>query len=107
MYIRYSGHSLEDIKNCNNLSENAILATADLVGFHLSIPHQASFSALKKALENRSLKKISTENLIKMVKFVLKNNLFDFNNKVFQQISGTDIGKKFTRPYTCIYMDRV
>ena len=42
-----------------------------------------------------------------MAEFVLKNNLFEFNSKVFQQISGTAIGTKFAPPYACIYMDRV
>ena len=42
-----------------------------------------------------------------MVEFVLKNNLFEFNNKMFQQISGAAIDTKFARPYACIYMDRV
>ena len=42
-----------------------------------------------------------------MVEFVLKNNLFEFNNKVFQQISGTAIGTKFAPPYACIYTDKV
>ena len=37
----------------------------------------------------------------------MKNNLFEFNNKVFQQISGTAIGTKKAPPYACIYMDRV
>ena len=53
------------------------------------------------------MKKIPTENLIKMAEFVLKNNLFEFNSKVLQQISGTAIGTKFAPPYACIYMDRV
>ena len=83
-YIRDSGHFLEKIKNINTLPENAILlVTADVVGLYPSIPHQAGLSALKEALENRSVKKIPTENLIKMAEFVLKNNLFEFNNKVF------------------------
>ena len=42
-----------------------------------------------------------------MAEFVLKNNLFEFNSKVFQQISGIAIGTKFAPPYACIYMDRV
>ena len=42
-----------------------------------------------------------------MAEFALKNNLFEFNNKVFQQISGTVIGTKFAPPYAFIYMDRV
>ena len=42
-----------------------------------------------------------------MAEFVLKNNLFEFNSKVFQQISGTAIGNKLALPYACICMDRV
>ena len=42
-----------------------------------------------------------------MAKFVLKNNYFEFNGKVKQQISGTAIGTKFAPPYACIFMDEV
>ena len=73
------------IKNISTLPENAILVTADVVGLYSCIPHQAGLSALKETLENRLVKKIPTENLIKMTQFVLKNNLFEFNNKLFYQ----------------------
>ena len=53
------------------------------------------------------MKKIPAKNLTEMAEFVLKNNLFEFNNEVFQQISGTTIGTKFAPPCACIYMDRV
>ena len=82
-YIRDSGHFLEKIKNICTLPENAILLTADVVGLYPSIPHQAGLNALKEALENKSVKKIPIENLIKIAEFVLKNNLLEFNNKVF------------------------
>ena len=42
-----------------------------------------------------------------MAELVLKNNLFEFDNKVFQQISGNAIGAKFVPPDACIHMDRV
>ena len=74
-----------------------------MVGLYPSIPHQAGLSTLKEGLENRSVKKIPTENLIKMAEFVLKNKLFEFTNKVFQQISGTAIGTKFT-PSICMHL---
>ena len=32
--------------------------------------------------------------------------MFEFNDKVKQQISGTATGTKFARPYACIYMDK-
>ena len=98
LYVRDSRRFLEKIKNISTLPENSILVTADVVGLCPSIPHQAALSALKEALENGSMKKIPTENLIKMAEFVLKNNLFEFNNKVFT---------KFAPPYACVYMDRV
>ena len=42
-----------------------------------------------------------------MAKFVLKNNYFEFNGKVKQQISGTAIGTKFAPPYACMFMSKV
>ena len=42
-----------------------------------------------------------------MAQFVLKNNFFEFNNDVFQQISSTAIGTKFALPYACIFMDQI
>ena len=40
-----------------------------------------------------------------MTHFVLRNNHFEFNSKVKQQISGTTIGTKCAPSYACIYMD--
>ena len=42
-----------------------------------------------------------------MVVFIVRNNYFEFNEKVKKQISGTVIGTKFAPPYVCIYMDQV
>ena len=36
-----------------------------------------------------------------MAQFVLNNNFFEFNNDIFQQISGRTIGTKF------IFMDQI
>ena len=63
-YIRDSGHFLEKIKNSSTFPENAILVTVDAVGLYPSILHHGGLSALKETLENRSVKKILTENLI-------------------------------------------
>ena len=62
---------------------------------------------MKNALDNRENKSISTEDLIKMARFVLQNNYFEFNGIVKQQISGTAIGTKFAPTYACIFMDKL
>ena len=67
---------------------------------------QVNLSALKETLGNRSLKKIP-----KMAAFVLKNNISGFNNKVFQQISGTTFQVKslplFKHTFTWIETSKV
>ena len=69
------------------------------------IPHNAGLKALSNMLEARDHKAVYTEDLVKMTRFVLENNYFEFNGDVKKQISGTVIGTKFAPPYACIFMD--
>ena len=77
------------------------------MGLYPSIPHEAGLKALEKALNNRTNKTFSTENLVKMATFILKNNYFEFNSKVKQKISGAAIETKFAPSYACIFMHEV
>ena len=77
-YIKDSGDFIKKIKNIGTIPKESILVTADVVGLYPSIPHDAGLKALEKALNNRTNKKVSTEDLVKMAKFVLKNNYFEF-----------------------------
>ena len=94
-YIRDSQHFLEKIKTIESVPENVILVSTDVVSLYSNIPHQAGLKALKEALEKTDIKKIPTQDLGKMVDFVLNNNIFEFNSKAYQQKSGTAIGTKF------------
>ena len=86
-YIKDSGDFIKKIKNIGPIPKDSILVTADIVGLYPSIPHEAGLKALAEALNSRTNKNVSTEDLIKMAKFVLKNNYFEFNGKVKEQIS--------------------
>ena len=87
------------------MPENAIFVIADVVGLYPSIPHEVDLRALREALDKRDKKTIPTEELLKMAEFVLKNNYFEFGNKIKQQISVTAIGTKFSPLYACIFMN--
>ena len=50
-------------------------------------------------LEASEDKTDSTEDPVKMARFVVENNYFDFNGDVKKQISGTEIGTKFASLY--------
>ena len=95
------------IKQIKNFSENSILVNVDVVGLHPSIPHELGLKALEESLEKKAFKQISTDNLIKLAKFVLQNNYFEFNGEVKLQISEIAIGTKFTPSYACSFMDQV
>ena len=72
------------------------------MGLYHSIPHDAGLQALYEKLEERADKKISSIDLVEMAEFILKNNFFEFETKIIQQISGTVIGTKFAPPYECV-----
>ena len=50
---------------------------------------------------------MSSESLISLAEFVLKNNYFEFNSDVYCQIFGTAMGTEFVPPYACTFMDMV
>ena len=94
-YIKDSNDFIKKIKHLKNIPDNALLVTSDIVGLYSSIPHESGLRELKEVLERREEKKISTEDLVKMAAFVLRNNYFEFNGQAKHQISGTAIGTKF------------
>ena len=106
-YIKDSGDFIKKIKHIRNIPEDAILVTADVVALYPSIPHMDGLRALRYALDKRVEKSIPTEKLITFAEFVLKNNYFEFNGQVKQQISGTAIGSKCAPTYACIFMNQI
>ena len=42
-----------------------------------------------------------------MAEFILKNNFFEFETKIIQQISGAAIATMFVPSYACLFMDRI
>ena len=97
------------IKTWNLVSfpENAILVTANVVGLYPSIPHEAGLKFLREVLDKKGQHIIPTIELIRMADFVLKNNYFEFNWQIKQQISGIAIGTKFAPPYACLFIDKI
>ena len=61
--------------------------------------------AIRKALDTRKDKTISTDSLIELAECVLKNNIFEHDKSVFKQLRGTAIGTKMAPPYAIIFID--
>ena len=66
------------------------------MGLHPSIPLETGLKALKGVLDGREQHTIPTSDMIRMADFVLKNNYFEFNRQIKQQISGTTFATKLS-----------
>ena len=63
-----------------------------MVGLYPNIPHEEALLALEQALDRREDKTIPTKFLVEMTRFVLENNIFEFDKKLWLQLIGTAIG---------------
>ena len=106
-YVKDTGDFLEKLRAIGEIPKGAILVTADVVRLYASIPHNESLKVLRNQYDKSIDKTVTTEDIIKMTEFFLKNNLIEFNSKSHKQISGTAIGTKFAPPYACIFMDYI
>ena len=94
-YIKDTNHFLNKIKKTGKLPEGAILCNMDVVGLYPNIPHGKGLASLYEFLESRENKQISSDTLAELVEIVLKDNIFEFDEKTFKQKRGTAIGTKF------------
>ena len=47
---------------------------------------------------------MTTETLVEFAEVILKNNIFQFNEKTVKQLRGTAAGTKFAPPYANLFM---
>ena len=75
------------------------------MGLYPNIPREEELIAIRKALDTRKDKTISTDSLIELAECVLKTNIFEHDKSVFKQLRGTAIGTKMAPSYAIIFMD--
>ena len=68
------------------------------------MPHDEGLSSLRKHLDLRTEKSISTDTLVELREIVLKNNIFNFNLKTYRRKKGTAIGTKFAPSYSMLFI---
>ena len=74
------------------------------MGLYPNIPHDEGLIAMRKALDLRKDKRISTESLIELAECVLKNNILEHNLSFYKQLRGTAIGTKMAPQYAIIFL---
>ena len=83
-YIKDTNEFLKKLRSLPKLPDGIILCTMDVVGLYPNIPHEEGLFALRKRLEIRKEKYVSTDTMIDLAKVVLKNNIFTFGKKTLE-----------------------
>ena len=103
-YIKDTNDFLKKLCSLANLPDDIILCTVDNVGLYSNIPREEGLSALRKQLNLRQEKGVTTLTLVEIAEVVLKNSIFTFKEKTLKQKWGTAIGTKFAPPYSILFM---
>ena len=80
-FIKDTNHFLRKINSLGQLPEGAFLCAIDVVGLYPKIPHEEGLASLRKFLDARTEKKVTTETLLELAGVFLKNDIFQFNEK--------------------------
>lgn len=91
----------------NNMKQETILGTIDVVDLYTMIPQVEGVLSLKKMLDHFNLKQIDglkTEVIIRLARFVMNNNYFKYDGQYYHQIKGGAMGSPLTLTIANCYM---
>jgi len=91
------------------LQSNTLFATLHIHDLCTIFPHEQTIQALEKFLhiylpEEGEIQGITIETIIQLVRLVLENQLFLYNNSLYQQVKGCGSGSPLTLLLADIYM---
>ena len=91
------------------LPESAFLVSLDVTSLYTNIPQEEGINTVFRAFENfyKDNMPIPTHSLRKIVRLILQENSFEFNDKNYFQIHGTAMGIKMDVAFANIFMASV
>ena len=104
IYIKDTTDFLNKLSRFDNIPDNTILVTLDVTALYSNIPHNDGIGACKKYLDRRALSTTSSEDICQLIKSILENNVFSFNDEFFLQVCGTAMGTRIAPCYANIFM---
>ena len=81
-YTKDTNDFLKKLRSLPNLPHDIILCTVDVVDLNPNIPHEEGLSALRKRIDLRQVKDVTTSTLVELPEIVLKNDIFTFMEKL-------------------------
>ena len=114
-FLKDTKHTLEIIEQVNDKIDDGevsldgvAIVSLDIVNMYNNMSEELGTTACKEFLESRTFQKdgqdsfVSTHTLLSALELCLKNNIFQFNNKVYKQVNGVGTGVKLAPTYACL-----
>ena len=108
-YVQDTTHMLQVLQDWNlhygPFDDNTLLVTLDVVGLYTNIPHDDLHTTLHHFLDNGTASNSRpVEELIRIMDHILKNNVFEFDGELFQQVFGTAMGTPMAPSLANLFM---
>ena len=81
-----------------------LLVTMDVNSLYTNIPHSDGVEACRSFLTMNTIDQALINDILTLVDFILKHNLFVFDDERYLQTNGTAMGTKMAPTYTNIFM---
>ena len=76
----------------------------DVSALYTNIPQSEGVECVEEELNKRTNPKVPTGFLTRLLEIILKYNIFEFNQELYQQVIGTAMGTRPAPPYANIFM---
>ena len=103
-YFKDTTDFLNKLSRFDNIPDNTILVTLYATVLYSSIPHNDGIGGCEKYLDRRAQSTNTSEDICQLIKFMLENNVFSFNDEYFFQACGTAMGTRMAPFYANIFM---
>lgn len=88
-------------------NRDSFLVTLDVSSLYTSIPHDDGINASGYYLEKNYDGPIPKEHILKLLRLVLENNHFIFDNQNYLQIMGTAMGSAIAPAFASLFMGKL
>ena len=104
--IRDTQNFINKITQLGAIPEGALLATLDVTSLYTNLPNHEGLLAVAEHMRQDPTKGPIGNYILDLLKLVLHNMYFEFNNEFFLQIGGTAMGTALALNYANLLMDR-
>ena len=102
-YIKDTSHFLQVLQSIDVQPED-YLVTIDVSSLYTNIPHKEGIDHIMDWMLQKGISTEESRFIADLAKLVLQCNYFEFDNKIYHQVSGTAMGTRMAPNYAIIFM---